>query len=148
MPTTAAREAVNHRAVSDTLLVNAQIELDRGDDLQASEKSWGALVHYVKAIAEERGWQNEHHADVMRIAQALVSVTEAPARQRERLGTVRFLHVNFYEDEMDAATVQSGINASTKLLAALKAAESSFPTQEPPHKRVPYEVRAARDRPR
>ncbi len=148
MPTTAAREAVNHRTVSDTLIVNAQLELDRGDDLQASEKSWGALVHYVKAIAEERGWRNEHHADIMRIAQALVGVTKNSDKQRERLQSTRSLHVNFYEDEMDPPSVQVGINSTRKLLAALKAAEPSFPTQEPSHKRIPYEVRAARDRAR
>ncbi len=148
MTTTAAKEAVNHREVSDTLLVNAQIELDGGDDLQASEKAWGALAHYVKAVAEERGWENEHHADIMRIAGALVSAADSPDRQGERLRSVRALHVNFYEDDLGPALVQGGIDDARKLLAALKAAEPNFPTREPPRKRMPYGIRAGRGRQR
>ncbi len=127
-------------------LYNAQAELDRGDALQASEKAWGALAHYVKAVAEERGWENGHHADIMRIAHALVSVAEAPGRQRSRLLAARGLHVNFYEDENPPESVREGINDVTKLLAALKAAESRFPTEEPPRQRRPRTVLARRDR--
>lgn len=139
-------EAAKHRDASRVLLVNAQVELDRGDLLQASEKAWGALAHYVKAVADARGWENRSHADIMRIAQALVAVTDSSPRQFERLGAVRALHVNFYEDEQNAAAVQSGINTTTKLLAALQAAESRFPVEEPPRRRLPRTVLAGRDR--
>lgn len=144
---TASVEAAKHRDSSRVLLVNAQVELDRGDLLQASEKAWGALAHYVKSVAEERGWENDHHADIMRIAQALAAVADAPQRQRERLGTARVLHVNFYEDELLPESVQDGINSVAKLLAALKAAEPRFPTTEPPYPRRPRTVLATRDRP-
>jgi hypothetical protein len=138
-------ESAKHRDASRVLLANAQIELDRGDLLQASEKAWGALAHYVKSVVEARGWENQSHSAVMRIAQALASVAQAPGRQRERLRSARSLHVNFYEDEQDAESVQGGINDVTKLVGALKGAEARFPTQEPPRLKLPRTVMARRD---
>ena len=130
-------EALNHRAVSDRFLGHAQEELDKGDLLQASEKAWGALAHYVKAIAEERGWENDSHADVMRTAQGLVKATDAPRRQGRRLRSARLLHVNFYEDELDTDQVQDGIDDTRELLAALKEAEHRFPTRQPRRRPFP-----------
>ncbi len=145
---TAPVEATKHRDSSRMLLVNAQVELDRGDLLQASEKAWGALAHYVKAVAEERGWENSHHADIMRIAQALAAVADAPQHQRQRVLSARVLHVNVYEDELNSESVQGGTNSVTKLLAALEAAEPRFPTTEPPRRMFSGTVLATRRRPR
>ena len=142
MTTAAPAKAASHEDASRVLLFNAQAELDRGDVLQASEKAWGALAHYVKSVADARGWENQHHTDIMRIAQALIAVTKAPDRERSRLMAARGLHVNFYEDELDDESVQRGISDVTKLLAALRAAESRFPTQEPPRQRLPRTVLA------
>ena len=91
--------------------------------------------------------ENSHHADIMRIGQALAAVADAPQRQRQRIGIARLLHVNFYEDELLPEAVQDGINDVTKLLAALRAAEPRFPTTEPPRRRLPGTVLATRDRP-
>ena len=137
----------NHRSVSDTFLDHAQVEFDKGDLLQASEKAWGALAHYVKAIAKGREWHNETHADLMRIAGGLVDVTKDSKSQRERLLAVRSLHSNFYEDEFDSDEVQGGIDAARKLLNALKEAEPNFPVRQPRRKRPPREVTAARNKP-
>ncbi len=127
----ATAEALNHRAVSDRFLDHAQDELDGGDLLQASEKAWGALAHYVKAIAEERGWENDSHSDVMAIAQGLVEVAAAPRRQGAQLRSARLLHVNFYEDELNSDQVQGGIDDTKDLIAALKEAEHRFPIRKP-----------------
>lgn len=133
---TSVQEAVdNHRTVSDTFLAHAQVELDRGDLLQASEKAWGALAHYVKAIAKNRGWSNRSHADVVEIAQGLVEATQHPAKQMSNFLSVRSLHGNFYEDEFGADAVQEGIDDARTLLSALKEAEPNFPVQRPRRRR-------------
>ena len=40
--------SVEHVRISDRFLGQAQSEFERGDLLQASEKAWGAVAHYVK----------------------------------------------------------------------------------------------------
>ncbi len=133
---TSVQEAVdNHRAVNDTFLAHAQVELDRGDLLQASEKAWGALAHYVKAIAKKRGWSNRSHADVVEVAQGLVETTLDPSKQMSNFLSVRSLHGNFYEDEFGADAVQEGIDDARDLLSALKEAEPHFPIQRPCRRR-------------
>ena len=133
---TSVQEAVgNHRAVSDAFLAHAQAELDKGDLLQASEKAWGSLAHYVKAIAKKRGWSNKSHADVVEIAQGLVETTRDPAQQMSNFLSVRSLHGNFYEDEFGPDAVQKGIDDAGDLLSALKGAEPDFPIEQPRRKR-------------
>ena len=145
---TTVQEVVrNHRAVSETFLVHAQTELDKGDLLQASEKAWGAVAHFIKAIAKDRGWHNDTHADVMRIGAGLVGATKDVDQQRTRFLAVRALHQNFYENELDGESVQSGIGHARKLLDALKEAEPNFPTRQPRQRHLPSSYLAERDNP-
>ena len=64
-------EIENHRQVSDTLLQQAEEEFEAGDLIQASEKAWGAVAHYLKSVAKFRGWPNRTHADLSDIANDL-----------------------------------------------------------------------------
>ena len=126
-----------HDRNSLVLLQNAQDELYAGDVLQASEKAWGAVAHYVKGVADERKWRTQGHDDVVRIAKALTARCTAPTRQRDRLMFYALgLHRNFYEDDLDPDAVQRGINEVTKLLAALRTAESRFPKKEPTRRTI------------
>ena len=45
-----------YRDDSRSLLAQARDELARGDVRQASEKGWGAAAQILKAVAEQRGW--------------------------------------------------------------------------------------------
>ncbi len=45
----------DHTEISRRFLRQAKQELNEGDQLQASEKTWGALAHALKAIAQSRG---------------------------------------------------------------------------------------------
>ena len=51
-----------HREISDQFLDQAVEEYRRGDLLQASEKAWGAVSHYVSAMSVERGWPAKTHS--------------------------------------------------------------------------------------
>ena len=46
--------AEQHREISTQFLEHAEDELRKGDLLQASEKAWGAVSHYVNSIARQR----------------------------------------------------------------------------------------------
>ena len=52
-------EAIRNAGISRELLLNARLELDKGDLLQASDKAWGAAAFAIKAVAEKRRWFNE-----------------------------------------------------------------------------------------
>ena len=46
--------AARHQEISDVFLEHAEDEFEKGDLLQASEKTWGAVAHYVKSVARNR----------------------------------------------------------------------------------------------
>ena len=46
------------------MLAQAYEEFAKGDFVQASEKGWGATAQIVKAIAQERGWPHDSHAEL------------------------------------------------------------------------------------
>ena len=48
--------AEQHREISAQFLDHAEDEFRKGDLLQASEKAWGAVSHYVNSVARQRKW--------------------------------------------------------------------------------------------
>ena len=114
-----------HREISERFLSHAEEELEKGDLLQASEKAWGAVAHYVKSVAKEQeDWDADSHASVNRCARMLVVHTDDPEGNRNRLGAVNSLHANFYEDFYDEDMVGSGIRAARDLITAMKTAST------------------------
>ncbi len=109
-----------HKEISDTLLEHAEAELEKGDLIQASEKTWGALERRVKSIAKKRGWPDGSHRDIRRNARRLTSWTDAPARCRGLFSSVEWLHVNFYEETFSSEEVAEGIGDARELIDALR----------------------------
>ena len=114
-----------HTELSNQLLGHARIELEGGDTIQAAEKAWGAVAHFVKAIAVAQGWPNETHRHLLSNARRLLDLTPDPDLNLVRLSAVRQLHQNFYEDDLDPADVSVHIDAAEELLDALKEADRS-----------------------
>ena len=98
-----------------------------GDLLQASEKAWGAVAHYVKGIAEERGWPGNSHRAINQHARTLIAQTDAPELNNVRLIAANGLHQNFYENWFEAGQVEEGVRAVSALLAALREANGARP---------------------
>ncbi len=118
-----------HQDISDRFLEHAEEEFEKGDLLQASEKTWGAVAHCVKSIARKHGWPSKSHRDVSNNADRLIRLTE-DARQNQRLfHVVTNLHVNFYEDTYadKPDVVKHGIEDARTLIAAMKEAEARLP---------------------
>ena len=121
-----------HQDISDQLLDQADAELRKGDLLQASEKAWGAVGHYVKSVASDRGWQNRTHRDVNRNARELIVLTDDPKLNAVRLGAANALHQNFYEDWFDRGQVMDSIESINMLVAAMREARERLPRVETP----------------
>jgi nucleotide-binding universal stress UspA family protein len=114
-------ESQRNAAISRNFLRQAREELATGDLLQASEKSWGAAAHAVKAAAEKRRWFSEADWKLRRV----VNVIAAEQGDNDIVAyylTARDAHFNFYHHEFDYMTVEYAINAAADLVAKLEAA--------------------------
>ena len=104
-----------YRMTAEQLLAQARIELEQGDLLQASEKSWGAAAQMMKAVAEARGWQHNKHALLFEVAARLAQ--EAGDDDIRRLfHAVGLLHTNFYENWLDRDGVAGGVRDAEELM--------------------------------
>ena len=57
MTTRRTKTVQEHVQIARSFLENADREFDAGDQLQGSEKLWGAATHAVTALAKQRGWR-------------------------------------------------------------------------------------------
>ena len=118
-----------HQEISDVSLEHAEDELEKGDLLQASEKVWGAVAHYVKSVARKRGRPNRSHPDVRKNANRLIDFSDNPRQNGLLFKSMENLHVNFYEDTYAdrPQDVKFGIEDARTLIAAMKMAETRLP---------------------
>ena len=87
---------------------------------QASEKAWGAVAHYVKSVAKQRGWPNRSHSDLSDIVVDLAQETDDPGRILNLYRSVGALHTNFYENWLSDAMVGGGIEDAAELISRLE----------------------------
>ena len=90
-----------HLAISHRFRDQGLAEVESGDLLQGSEKLWGAAAHAVKAAAEQRGWKHNGHYYLFKVINELVLVA-GDERLNEAFEAANQLHVNFYENTLDA----------------------------------------------
>ena len=93
--------------------------LRRRNNIQASEKGWGAAAQALKAIAEERGWNHNGHGLLVDIAKQ-VSDEQGRMDIVAWFGTAQSLHVNFYEDSLPSDFVEAYLNVVKSLLPELE----------------------------
>ncbi len=96
---------VTYREASRRLLTQARLELEAGDVRQASEKGWGAAAQAVKAAAQQRGWTHNYHRALFMVVTDLSNETADPELD-VLFASANYLHINFYEDALDAAKVR------------------------------------------
>ena len=113
--------------ISRRFIRQAREELERGDRLQATEKTWGALAQLFKAHGQQRGWLNMgSHRTVGRIAQQL-------AAEYNDLNIIDAYiaadngHRNFYDNEMSPPEIEDIITVVARVLPQLESALSEPP---------------------
>ena len=147
----AAKPKRPHARHSATLMRHAKEELEKGDHLQAAEKTWGAFVHGVKAVANQRHWEYLDHSQLNPIIRALVEESgESPLVNESRLA--QQLHRNYYNDEdelEDIAVMQLEVEAGLARLREISRRYRTDPayrrradTLRPPNSR--YDLRRHR----
>ena len=121
-----APASIRYAEISQYLIEQAQEELDRGDLIQASEKSWGAVAHSVKAMAQERGWNHGRH-DLLGDVVAQVAEERGRPDLLTLFVSASSLHYNFYEHQWDGYQVQVWINDSRTLMGNLASLRAEPP---------------------
>ena len=112
MTTAAPIEA--HDVHSRRLIAHAEIELAKGDRLQASEKAWGAVARRLKSIADRRGWRYETRSQVFGIVKRL-----ADEELRCLFEFAYGLHKNYYADSAPIEQLEYQIGKVKDPLAML-----------------------------
>ena len=97
---TRAKTAEEHARIALEFLEHSGREFEAGDELQGSEKLWGAASHAVTAIAMKRNWRhgkyNARVAAVDRLAEEYGDHSLALS-----FSVAQKFHANFYRDFME-----------------------------------------------
>ena len=87
-------------------------EFEAGDELQGSEKLWGAASHAVMAAAKKRGWRfskyNAKEVAVDRLAEEYVDRLAEEYNDSSLaygLSVAQKFHANFYHDQMEDSKI-------------------------------------------
>ena len=113
-------EIAKHTDTSERFLRHAQEQYEKADLPQASEKAWGAVAHYVKSVAKQRGWSNRSHSDLSDIVVDLAQETDDPDRIKILYRSVGALHTNFYENWLSDSMVGGGLEDASELISRLE----------------------------
>ena len=94
-----------HLRTAREFLQHSDREFEAGENLQGSEKLWGAASHSVLAVAKRRGWRFGKSASrriaVRRLAEEYDDITLVPGY----LAAEHF-HANFYNDSMEDDVIE------------------------------------------
>ena len=129
-------ELADRSVLSRWFMESAKAEMEKGDRLQASEKTWGALAQQLKAIGASRGWFHASHAHVREIGIQIGYEYNSP-------NIIDFtyqgleLHVNFYENNVSPSRVAAIISSIENLLDELETLRTAPPR--------PYTVNSRED---
>ena len=127
-------ESSRYAELSEWCIREAEGYLQRGNNIQASEKGWGAAAQALKAVAEERGWNHGGHRRIVDVAQQV-----ADEQDRQDLlslfGVAQALHINFYEDWLESSTISTYLEDVKKLLPELERIRGEMPPEFTPETR-------------
>ena len=118
--TTLDEVAAEYKESSGRLIRQADAEFEKGDLLQASEKAWGAVSQYLKAMATQRGLPHRVHRELRLVANDLVEET-GQRRIGELFGLAESLHANYYEAWMPEREVRDRMDDMKELIGILGA---------------------------
>ena len=120
--TTKEMNSQEHGQTARDFLVASDREFAAGDDLQGSEKLYGAATHIVSALAQQRGWQYRSHRSMKNAVSQLADEYDDALVLAGFLAAERF-HIHFfhqdledYEIELNRPVVHRFVNQMLALL--------------------------------
>ena len=84
-----------HAQTALDFLEKADSYFEEGDQIQASEKLWGAAAHAILAVSIERGWPHTSHPAMKRAAERLSEEHSDPLIAAY-FGVAEKYHIDFY----------------------------------------------------
>lgn len=127
-------EANKYAELSRWCIGEADNYLRRRNNIQASEKGWGAVAQALKAVAEERGWNHNSHGLIIDIAQQIADEQGRPDFIG-LFGDAQALHVNFYENWLSSDTLAIYLSNVKALLPELELIRTEPPPEFAPETR-------------
>ena len=115
-----ATQTENHMSIGRRLMSHADDQFNDGDFLQASEKAWGAVAHFLKAHAASRELPHSSHYDLRQAASHLVRETGID-RIRELFAVCESVHANYYEAWMSEDELARSLANVRELISLLEA---------------------------
>jgi HEPN domain-containing protein len=113
-------KAEKYASLNHKYLKEADVLIEKGDYVQASEKFWGAASAAVKSVAAKRGTNIRTHERLYRFVDRLTEELEDPELTR-LFGLASALHQNFYEDWLPPRMVINYSEAVKQLVEKLEA---------------------------
>ena len=89
-----------HAQAAEAFLEEAAREFEAGDEMQASEKMWGAASHAIMAVAMQRGQDCGTHRKMIRVARE-IATEQDDILLRAGISTAQKFHANFYHGFME-----------------------------------------------
>ena len=89
-----------HAQTAREFLAASDREFSAGDDLQGSEKMYGAATHVVSAMAQQRGWQYRSHRAMKNAVFALEREYDDRFISSGFIAAERF-HIHFFHQDME-----------------------------------------------
>ena len=103
-----------------------------GDELQGSEKTWGAAAHAVMAVAQQRGWNYGDHRSLKIAVSRLADELDDPFLETA-FGIAEKFHANFHhkfmhdhEFDIDQPTIRLFVQCIPDL-ASLEVIDQTIP---------------------
>ena len=112
--------------LSQRLIRQSEEELQKGDLMQASGKTWGAVAHAAKSVAAQRGWNHKGHALLYDVSGQIADELGRPELRR-LFQSANLMQINFYEDWMDTVDVQMGIDDAKAYLEIIQTTPAGSP---------------------
>ena len=97
-----------HSQTAREFLEAASWEFAAGDNLQGSEKMWGAAAHAVMAAAQQRGWPFGSHYAIKNAADRLAE-EQADQTLKTEFAVAESFHANFYHDFMESDDIERAV---------------------------------------
>ncbi len=128
--------AREHVQTARAFLEASDREFEAGDELQASEKLWGAAAHALRAVMRTEGQSSGTHRNLRIEAERLATERGDPAIRIGFLTAEQF-HANFYHGFMEDFQIDDGRQAVREFVERLMPdrppgpAEDALPPSEP-----------------
>ena len=121
-----ATTEIRMNATSAGLLRQADDLLRAGDKRRASGKAWEAVAHYLRTVADERGWEraatgtHDEVGDLIEAASRLADESDHPDEIRDLYMSVGASYIDSLENWYTEDIVRVGIADAGSLITLLE----------------------------